>query len=176
MARCLAAAIYRNHVANGRLGCDANHIAVNVPYEEALYRGLLAELAFARLFGLTINDAILDSGDGGLDFVMPLATSQGRREFPVNIKAKSVRVSWPGLMRSGTHLRVPVREIKPLTIYVFGVYLEPTDSALVFRWDWGRTIIDHNHRAVYENSDGTACFIKRFETLRDLRELWNKRA
>ena len=136
-----------------------------------MYRGLLTELAFAARFGLKVNDNILDHGDGGFDFVLPLSTPGGTRAFPVDIKAKSVRHSWDGLRASGTHLRIPVKEIKPSTIYVFGIYLEPTDSAQVLRWDWGQAVLTYNQRASYKNGSGRENFIKPFETLRDLSEL-----
>ena len=165
--RELAERIYANHVRNGRKGCDANHIAKNISYRESLYRGLLTECAFGVMFGLPVNREILDHGDSGLDFSLPLAIGR----FPVNVKCKSVQTSWIGLMKSGTHLRVPISEIRPATIYVFGIYFEMTDDAEVLRWAWGQTLIRENNRAVFENGDGSQCYIKLFEELRELQEL-----
>jgi hypothetical protein len=100
-----------------------------------------------------------------------LAIPSGRRRFPVNVKAKSVRVSWPALLRSGTHLRVPVIECKPRTIYVFGIYLERTDDAEVLAWEWGVTLIKRDERKIFPKSKGGETYLLPFEKLRDLREL-----
>ena len=170
-ARRWAASIYAHHVARGRAGCDTNHIAANISYEETLYRGLLAELVFGGEFGLPVNTEILDYGDGGLDFKLLLFNGRDVRPYPVNVKAKSVQVSWPGLLRSGTHLRVPISKVLPHVIYVFGIYLEREDSAEVLRWDWGRSLIDRNERARYPNGNDEEFYIKPFEELRELQEL-----
>ena len=168
----MASAIYQNHVKNGPNGWDAHHIASEIGYEEALRRGLLAECDFARQFSCKVNEEILLShGDGGVDFQLDLVTSQGVRRFTVNVKAKSVQKSWDGLRQSGTHLRVPVAECKPLTIYVFAIYLEPTDDAEVLAWDWGRTLIRQNERRQFEGGAQPWNYVRLFEDLRDLEEL-----
>jgi hypothetical protein len=174
-SRKRAQLIYENHVKNGRGGCDANHIAADIPYVETLYRGLLTECAYAHDFGAVINANILDLGDGGRDFPLDLLMPEGVRTFIVNVKSKSVRSTWEALRRSGTHLRVPVKECNPATIYVFGIYLERTDDAEVLRWDWGQTLIRANERAVFPRGNGSAAYIRQFEKLRDLQELKDKR-
>jgi hypothetical protein len=173
-ARELAAAIYRHHVENGRSGCDANHIASNISYQETLYRGILTEIAFGGIFGLSINSELLAYGDGGRDFWLRLFVDREVRNFQVNVKSKSVQISWPALRRSGTHLRVSVSEIKARTIYVFGIYLEQSDEAEALRWEWGRTLIDEGQRAVFDNGNGEPCYIKLFDELRDLGELLSR--
>ena len=167
---------YLNHVKNGRGGCDANHIAVDIPYEETLYRGLLTECAYGRDFGAAPDGTIRDYGDGGRDFDLDLIMPDGEvRRVKVNVKSKSVRSSWEGLRRSGTHLRVPVKECDPAKIYVFGIYLEPTDDAEVLRWEWGRALIQRNQRVLYPKGNGGLAFAKPFEELRELRELQDRR-
>jgi hypothetical protein len=168
-ARKHARLIYLNHLEKGR-GLS-NHISTDISYEEQLRRGLLAELIFGREFGLAINVDVLDDGDGGFDFKLPLTASTGLRIFSINIKAKAVQLSWDGLRRSGTHLRVPVRECEPETIYVFAIYHERQDTAEVLRWTWGSVLMRRNERAIYENSDGTENYIIPFEELRELQEL-----
>jgi hypothetical protein len=170
-ARKQAYRIYENHRRKGGGGCDANHIATNIDYKEALRRGLLAECAYVHEFGGKIDTSISDYGDGGRDFLLPLYIDGERRTFVVNIKAKSVRVSFHGMVRVGTHLRVPVHEIKPQTIYIFAIYREQTDDAEILRWDWGQSLIDLNQRAVYENGNDRECYTKLFQDLRDLQEL-----
>lgn len=167
-ARRQASLIYENHRKRGGVGCDANHIAIQIGYEETLRRGLLTECAFAHEFGVEVNSDILDYGDGGRDFLLWLFTASGRQPFTVNVKAKSVQMSWEGLKRSGTHLRVPVSECRPRTIYVFGIYLEPTDEAEVLAWDWGLTLIRQNERRQF---DGPWNYVRLFDDLRDLEEL-----
>lgn len=172
-ARIQASLIYQNHVAKKQgLG---GHIATEIGYEEMMRRGLLAECAWVHEFGGVINREILDHGDGGTDFPLRLFTPHGPRMITVNVKAKSVQRSWLGLVQSGTHLRVPVIECKPLTIYVFGIYLEPTDEASVLRWEWGRTLIRDNKRKVFPNSNGVVNYIRLFEGLRGLQELKERR-
>jgi hypothetical protein len=160
-----------NHIKNGR-GCDRNHIAKKIGCEESTRRGLLGECAFVHEFKLVALDgAIRDRGDGGRDFRLHLSMAAGPRWFKTDIKTKSVRKSWPGLMRSGTHLRVPVNECAPKTIYVFGIYLEPTDDAEVLRWDWGQELIKGNQREKFENGNDEWCFVREYGELRELQEL-----
>ncbi len=173
-ARRWAAIIYSNHVANGRAGCDTNHIAANISYEETLRRGLLAELVFADEFSLEVNAEILDYGDGGKDFALPLFNGRDVCRYPINVKAKSVQVSWPGLLRSGTHLRVPVKQVLRDVIYVFAIYLEREDRAEVLRWAWGRSMIERNERLLFENGNGEESYVVPFEELRDLQELHDR--
>lgn len=168
-ARSQADEIYQRCVAKGwGLHCQ---IATKIGYKETMRRGLLAECSFAHEFGLPIRTDVFEYGDGGVDFPLPLLTPQGVRDFIVNVKAKSVRVSWRGLMNSGTHLRVPVVECRPLTIYVFATYLEATDDAEVLRWEWGATLIRNDERRVYPNSSGVVNYVRLFNELRDLRQL-----
>jgi hypothetical protein len=158
-------------LAIDRAGCDANHIATNFDYEESLRRGILAECAFVHHFGECVDIRLLEKGDGGRDFLLSLDTGSEIREFPINIKAKSVRSSFAGMVEVGTHLRVPVRDIKPYTIYVFAVYYEQLDAADVLRWDWGITLMRLNQRMVFANGNGEPAYVKRYEDLRDLQEL-----
>lgn len=170
-ARKTARRIYHNHLARDRAGCDANHIAQNLDYEEALRRGLMAECAFSHEFGPAVGRELRDDGDGGIDFFLAFRVRRRVQRFPVNVKAKSVRFSLEGLIRSGTHLRVPVREAKPQTIYVFAVYYEKTDDADVLRWEWGRTLIERNERRIFLNGDGAEAYVAPYQELRDLQEL-----
>jgi hypothetical protein len=171
LSRDLAHKIYLNHLKTGGDGWDINHVATEISYEETTRRGLLGECVFSRDFSVPMNTEILDYGDSGRDFMLPLVTPCGVRGFKVNVKAKSVQVSWEALRRSGTHLRVGVKECRPETIYVFAIYNEPTDDADILRWDWGYKLIQRNERACFKNSKGGYAFIKPYEELRDLDEL-----
>ena len=156
-ARQHAAAIYQHHLnVNGRAGCDANHIASTIDYQETLYRGLLAECDFAVKFRVRVNREILQHGDGGINFRLPCLTRGGVALVPINIKSKSVLYGgwdgWQRMIAKGTHLRVPVREVKPRTIYVLGVYLVGYDTATVERWTWGDTLIARNERMNFETA------------------------
>lgn len=160
-----------NHIKNGR-GCEINHIAKNIGCEEATRRGLLGEAAFVHEFrAAAIDGAIHDRGDGGRDFWLPFQTPKGVRRYKVDVKTKSVQKNWPALMRSGTHLRVPVSLCAPDTIYIFGIYLEPSDNAEVLAWEWGRTLIAYDERGNFENGNGEECLVRKFEKLRDLQSL-----
>lgn len=148
------------------------HISTELPLKETFRRGILTECAFANEFGLEVNGEVTRGGDGGRDFLLPLRCEGGAvRHFKTDVKTKSVRVSVDGLLRSGTHLRVRVRDALPLTIYVFGVYLETTDDAEVLRWQWGKRLIERNERRVFENGNDEECFVEPFESLRALNEL-----
>lgn len=136
-------------------GGDINHFAKNVTLEEAWYMGVLTEIAFAKRFGLEVDDNLYRYGDGGRDFLLNLLV---HGPTCINVKTKKVTYSLQGLIRSGTDLRVAVREIKPDTIYIFGAYIEPSDTADVHRWAWGKTLIDRNKKMDFENGDGTLAF------------------
>jgi hypothetical protein len=101
-------------------------------------------------------------------------TGCGAQRFPVDVKSKSVRYSFLGMKRVGTHLRVPVSQIRPLTIYVFGVYLEQWDDADVLRWEWGQTLINNNEQCVFKNSNGKPTYVRRYEDCRSLDELMER--
>ena len=161
--------IYQFHLARG--DDMSNHFAENLTYQESLRRSLLAELAFGHKFGLQVNIRLLPDGDGGRDFVLHLRNTNGVAPYLVNVKAKTVRTSWQGLMNSGTHLRVAVKECAPLVIYVFGIYFEPTDDADVLRWDWGTSLIKNNDIRRFPNGGNTPCYVKPYEELRELDEL-----
>lgn len=150
------------------------HFSENISYEESLRRGILTECAWVHQFGGKVDTELRDYGDAGKDFYVVLDGKQ----HPVNIKTKSVRVSFAGMVRVGTHLRVPVRECRPETIYVFGVYYEQTDDADVLRWEWGGVLIELNdvrnfdvdaqgHRA----AKPIPAYVKVYDDLRQLREL-----
>jgi hypothetical protein len=174
-SRRLAALFAANDEANGGHG-RRNHIASIISYEETLRRGLLGEFAFGAQFRLPINSNILPHGDGGLDFRVPLLVGGEVRKYPVNIKTKSVQVNFAALVRSGTHLRVSVSKVLPEVIYVFAIYREPDDTAEALRWEWGRTLIDLNERMNFENGNGEESYVRRFEDLRGVTELWKRLA
>src|SRR6516165_6514005 len=111
LALVAARAIYEHHMRVDPAGCNANHISTDIDYEETLRRGLLAECAFANEFNLKVNAELLAKGDGGRDFSLRLYANALVRSYPVDIKAKSVRSNFEGMVRVGTHLRVPVSEI-----------------------------------------------------------------
>lgn len=162
-ARDLAQRIFDSK--KGRAHLDF-HIAKNISYLETLYRGILTECAFANEFGGRVDTELRQYGDGGRDFEISFED----QPVIVNVKSKSVRSSFAGMVRVGTHLRVAVRECRPETIYVFGVYYEQTDSAEVFRWQWGKVLIDLDEVRIFENGDVPA-YTQIFEDLRDIREL-----
>jgi hypothetical protein len=171
LALVAARAIYEHHMRVDPAGCNANHISTDIDYEETLRRGLLAECAFANEFNLKVNAELLAKGDGGRDFSLRLYANALVRSYPVDIKAKSVRSNFEGMVRVGTHLRVPVSEIHPMTIYVFAVYHELTDDADVLKWEWGRTLIHRDEKMAFERGNGSQCYVMRYEYLRDLQEL-----
>ena len=173
-ARTQAGLIYENHVANGIEHVERNHVSSNISYvETTLRRGILAECAFANIFGVPVSQEINHFGDAGADFRINLKTDVGVRQFAVDVKSKSVRTTWDALRKSGTHLRVLKREIRPLTVYVFGIYLERTDDASVLAWQWGSVLADKGELRLFENCtrDDSWCYAMPFEDLRPLEEL-----
>lgn len=150
-------------------------IASKLTSVEVLRRGLLTECAFANLFHLPIRTEIFEYGDGGIDFVMRLRTRFGIEDITVNVKSKSVQRSWPGLRAAGTVLNVPVRECCEKRIYVFGIYLEPTDDAEVLKWEWGDILIRLNKQDSYKNGTGIMNYTKPYDDLRELQELHDRR-
>jgi len=151
-----------------------NHMATEISLEEAIRRGLLTECAYAHVFGGEPCVELLPNGDGGRDFWIYLRVGFIPWRFKVNVKTKSVQVSLAGLIRSGTHLRVPITECQPRTIYVLGAYHERTDDAEILKWDWGRALIDGDERMMFENSKGDESYVRKYEELRDLSELKNR--
>jgi len=169
MSRKLARDITENKV---KKGYDfKSHISTKISFEEQMYRALLSEYDFGEKFGLKVNEQILDYGDGGRDFEIELYVDGVKRVYWVNVKVKRVKVSWEALSQHPTHLRVPVRECKKLTIYVFATYDERTDTAVVRRWAWGDALIKHKDIRTFENSDGTENYVLPFEQLRELDDL-----
>jgi hypothetical protein len=147
-----------------------NHFSTNVPMEVSFYRGLLTEIAFAHEFDLPVNDTVFEYGDGGKDFLLPLLAHGITR---VNVKSKTVTKSLEALVnsREGTHLRVPRHELDPGTIYIFGVYLVPSDTAEVHRWAWGHTLLDHSNLKTFINSNNDSSYTLRFQECTPLAEL-----
>ena len=153
-----------------------NHFAQDFSYVESMRRGLLGECAFSDMFGMAVDCELRAGGDGGRDFFLNLETQQGRQRFKVDVKTKSVRFSWEGLRRSGTHLRVPVKQCRPLTIYVFAIYREPTDDAEVLRWAFGQTMMKDGEVRTFERGNEEPCFAYDYERCRELGELMERRA
>jgi len=174
-AREHAAKIYQHHLEkSGGVGADANHISKEISYEESLYRGLLAECDFAVKFGIRVNRDVHEGGDDGKDFMLPLLVNGAARDFRVDVKSKSVLYGddgWAKLIISGTHLRVPVKEVKPQTIYVLATYYVGDDIAQVRCWTWGKALIERNERASFKNGTGIENYLMPFEELRELQEL-----
>lgn len=139
----------------------------NLPGEEILYRGILTECEFAHEFGLRVDGRIYRGGDGGKDFILRL----NGQDTHVNVKSEVVKTCWEALRRHDPWLRVPVPFCSPSTIYVYGIYIEPTDTAEVLAWEWGKVLIKENQRRTFPNGDGGEAFIKKFARLRSLEEL-----
>lgn len=166
-----ASLIEANHVKHGS-GHLNNHVASTLSFYETTRRGILTECAFGHDFNLSVRTDIDHRGDGGADFILPLRTDDGVKRFPVDVKSKSVRTTWDALRRSGTHLRVLQREVRPTTIYVCGIYLERTDTAEVLAWEWGHTFITKGTLKNFKNSlREEYCYTIPFEDLRSLDEL-----
>jgi hypothetical protein len=165
-ARDLARRIYEFHRDHGHN--MSNHYAENLTYEESLRRSILTECAFAHEFDLPVNTELLAEGDGGQDFRL---TFDDEKQYKIDVKTKSVHTSFAGLLASGTHLRVPVRDVRPETIYVFGIYFEPTDEAHVLRWQWGNVLIDHNQQTTFKHGSGVKAYLMEYELLLRLEEL-----
>ena len=92
----------------------------------------------------------------------------------MDVKSKSIRdgeEGWSKVVASGTHLRVPVREVKPRTIYVLATYYEGDDVAQVRSWTWGKSLIERNERASFKNGTGAENYLMPLEELRELQEL-----
>jgi hypothetical protein len=143
------------------------HFGVSaIDCREATYRSLLCECVFARYFGVQVDCEFRPQGDGGKDFCLMLETSRGPKCFHVNVKATTVKSNWKALQRT-THLRVPVDECRPHTIYVFGIYLLREDDADVLGWEWGQTLIAANDIRVFDKRN----FVRLFTDLRKLDEL-----
>lgn len=171
-ARYKAARVHELYLAE--FGGTPHQIAQTLPFEETMYRGMLAECAFAHKFGLAVNDDVLSTGDDGKDFYIDLHVDGEVRRFKVNVKATSVRRNFAG-MQNTTHLKVPAREISPQTIYVYGVYYEATDDADVLRWEWGSTLIRQDERRKFENGN-VINYVRPYTALRELCELADRLA
>lgn len=149
----------RNIVAYRRQrGMKSMKFAGQFSDEEVFRRGILTECAFANAFGLPMDEIVSEYGDGGYDFRLPLCSGT----VLLNVKSKSVRASFAGLIKSGTHLRVPKSQLRPGTIYVFGIYLEMGDNAQVLRWAWGRDIVNGGKTMAFDN-DGEDAYVRRYE-------------
>jgi hypothetical protein len=176
-SRSCAEAIYQNYMTSPNRPYRDN---VEFGYREALYRGLLAECDFALRFGARVRGEVLNFGDGGVDFYLPFKTCGGVQCFPIDVKSKSVPYGgWDGWQRmivAGTHLRVPVREVVPGTIYVLGIYLVGDDVAFVDRWAWGSTLIRRNERMRFENGNDEDSYTIPYGECRELQELKDRLA
>lgn len=174
LCRVQSQLIYENHLKHDPdFDSDGYHVSSEITYLETLRRGMLTECAFVNEFGGSVSRELNHHGDGGIDFLLDLKSDNGIRRYAVDVKTKSVRYSWEGLRRSGTHLRVLCRELRPATIYVFGIYLEPTDDAEVLAWQWGSTLRREGQLQRFKNStsDENWNHVMLFEELRPLAEL-----
>lgn len=170
-AKVQARLIKENHMRYGTRYLK-NHAAADIGYYETMRRGILTECAFSDFSGIPVSREINDAGDGGADFIMPLEVNGVMQEYKVDVKSKTVRTTWDALRRSGTHLRVQRRELQPMTIYVFGIYLLRTDEAEVLAWEWGHTLLKSGTLMLFKNSNtDEPCYTLPFESLRPLSEL-----
>lgn len=169
LARAFANAVAQQ---GGPSASEPYHIAKNIPFAEALYRGIFCQIAFALEFDIPLKDEVSEFGDGGVDFWLPLRTLKGVHVYQVDVKSKPVQRSREGLIRSGTHLRVPCNEIKAPVIYVNAFYHERTDDAEVSGWAWGYSLLERNEVDSFKkNSTGRPNYLMPYEELRDLQEL-----
>jgi hypothetical protein len=166
-------AYWSNEIYNFRVAHGAtfhNHFS-RYGYKEALRRSLLGECMFGDLSGAEINTELLMYGDGGKDFILPFRNRwQVFRPYQLDLKSKTVRTSWHGLLKSGTHLRVRTDELRRKTIYIFATYFEWCDEANVHRWHWGEALLRRNRIRVF-NDVGAPCYTLEYERLRGLDEL-----
>lgn len=122
---------------------------------EALRRGFMCECAFANALHLPRPPIVLNPrGDHGTDFLLWLMTKGGAARKVLNVKAKTVRKSWPALRDYGTTLNVPERYMTGSTIYVFGIYLLPTDDADVLTYATGDEILAENAVEIFTRTRG----------------------
>jgi hypothetical protein len=130
---------------------------------ESHRRGILGECEFVNTFGGAVDIVLREHGDHR-DFLLMLMTNSGvAQHFNVDVKTSS----YSGIDQ---YLRVPVRDIKPKTIYVAARYNSQSDDIELLGWDWGSAIIALNCRKTF-NQRGVENFVKPIEELRNLDEL-----
>jgi hypothetical protein len=166
-AKKQAQVIYDNHKLK-HPDFERDHIATR-GYLESTRRGLLGERAFTHRYGGNVRTDLV-RGDGGIDFILRLRGTN----YAVDVKTKTVRAkwTWEQLLTFGTaYLRVPMTKVRPLTIYIFAIYLERTDEAEVLGWCWGHELIERNEQKSFSEGTGEMNLVMPFELLHDLSEL-----
>lgn len=107
--------------AKARAELHAGHSTALRKDDEREIIGLAGEVEFGDVFHQPVDFSRRLSGDGGIDFIIPL-------RFTVDVKAAC----------NPTYLIVPVGAVVA-DIYVLAKYIEPRKTPLL-GWEWGTTL------------------------------------
>ncbi len=108
--------------ATERENIHAHHSSSRPLSEDYELVSLIGEAAFAGAFHLPLDLGRKPGGDGGADFVIPLA-------FRVDVKTA----------RKPVHLIVEKGKVAA-DIYVLAQYIEDTKTARLLGWEWGAVL------------------------------------